>query len=107
MTVSLLKTTVNNVSGNYAPNCLLNGLFEIHIIGDTTIIEPTNLGVGQIFGVKVVGDGTHTVLFDTDFYDADGGVFYGLPPSAGDYYKAVFLYDGDKAMQLVGMYRAF
>lgn len=58
MGLSLLKTTSNNVSGTYTPACLLNGLFDVTINGDTTIAAPSGIGDGQIFCVNIAIGGS-------------------------------------------------
>lgn len=53
MTLSLLKTTNGSASGNYTPNCLLNGLFDLTLGGDITIKPPSNCADGQFFSVAL------------------------------------------------------
>jgi hypothetical protein len=111
MTVSLLKTTANNVNGNYAPNCLLNGYFVLNMSGDTHLVEPTNIADGQLFSAKVVFDGVHSLDFSSAYLNGGGGngsgMFYGALTSSGDYWEGVFFWDGNKALLLSSVQKEF
>lgn len=71
MGLSLVKTTNTSVSGNYVPNCLLSGLFDLTLSGDAVIKPPSNIADGQFFAVKIGPDTvSHNLSWDDSYIGA-------------------------------------
>lgn len=84
MAVSLLKTTNTNLIGNYTPNALLYGYFDLTSGGNAHINSPSLAIDGQLLVVVVrQGAGTsYTVTWDASYIEAVDSLCSGNIPNA-------------------------
>jgi hypothetical protein len=96
MTLSLIKTTVNNAQGTYTPSLLVNGYFEINQVGALTINNPNYGSNGQVFVIKTVMDTPNQpILTWGSAYVPGVGMLCGGTGPQGSTWVHAFLYDDD------------
>lgn len=99
MALSLGQVTANNVSGTYTPSGLLNGYFDLNIVGDVTINFPTGLvGGGQIVGIRttMADDSQPVISWGSAYKGGSAGLWQGSA-SEGVSWLSVFLCAGGEA----------
>lgn len=93
MTASLAKLTVNNAQGNYTPNCLLFGMFELRQSGELHLEAPINAADGQLIAIRITQPGAvnHGITWDASYKDLTGICTGGLGQGNGNI--MLFIYD--------------